>query len=215
MRSVARDAPAAYLASVGGCAQACRELDPGYAASGLASDPTVLLAASSFSALLAQPLASHLALGMRQKALTALCDAASWSQHLLVSSVTARALLRSEAEQGARAWLAAVPVAKTRMEGAAFVMELRRRLGVPDAPGDAWYPKCDGIMDRFALHAGTCAAGGERTQRHNALRDLLASWADRAGLQPEVEKAGLLLPQRPGEAQLSRRRPSSSLAGSR
>ena len=82
LRSVARDAPAAYLASVGGCAQACRELDPGYAASGLASDPTVLLAASSFSALLAQPLASHLALGMRQKALTALCDAASWSQHL-------------------------------------------------------------------------------------------------------------------------------------
>ena len=31
LRSVVKDAPAAYLASVGGCAQSCRELDPGYA----------------------------------------------------------------------------------------------------------------------------------------------------------------------------------------
>ena len=208
LRSVVRDAPAAYLASVGGCVQACRELDPDYAPSGLASEPVVLLAATCFSASLEQPLAAHLALSMTQKALTARSDAASWTRHLSTSSITARALLRSEAEQGARAWLAAVPAAKTRMEGAAFVMELQRRLGVPDAPADAWCPKCDGIMDRFSLHAGTCAAGGERTQRHNALRDLLASWAARAGLQPEVEKPGLLLPQRPDEARLSQRRPA-------
>ena len=156
--------------------QACRELDPDYAPSGLASEPAVLLAATCFTPSLEQPLAAHLALGMTQKALTARSDAASWTRHLSTSSITARALLRSEAEQGARAWLAAVPAAKTRMEGAAFVMELQRRLGVPDAPADAWCPKCDGIMDRFSLHAGTCAAGGERTQRHNALRDLLASW---------------------------------------
>ena len=79
---------------------------------------------------------------------------------------------------------------------------------MPDALADTWCPKCDGILDRFSLHAGTCAAGGERTQRHNALRNLLASWADRAGLQPEVEKASLLLPQRPDEARLSQRRPA-------
>ena len=83
-------------------------------------------------------------------------------------------------------------------------MELRRRLGVADAP----CPKCDGVLDKFSLHAGTCAAGGERTQRHNALRDLLASLADRAGLQAEVEKPGLLLPQRPDEARLAQRRPA-------
>ena len=206
LRSVVKDAPAAYLASVGGCAQSCRELDPGYAPSGLASEPVVLLAATSFGALLEQPLATHHALGMKQKALTTLSDTASWNRHLSESSITARALLRSEAEQGARAWLAAVPRGKTRMEGAAFVAELRRRLGFADAPADAWCPKCDGIMDRFSLHAG--AAGGERTQRHNALRDLLASWADRAGLQPEVEKPGLLLPQRPDEARLAQRRPA-------
>ena len=182
------------------------------------SEPVVLLAATSFGALLEQPLATHHALGMKQKALTTLSDTASWNRHLSESSITARALLRSEAEQGARAWLAAVPGGKTRMEGAAFVAELRHRLGVADAPADTWCPKCDGIMDRFSLHAGTCAAGGERTQRHNALRDLLASWADRAGLQPEVEKPGLLLPQRPDDARLAQRRPADiflpSLSGS-
>ena len=46
--------------------------------------------------------------GMTQKALTACSDTTSWNQHLTVS------------EQGARAWLAAVPVARTRLEGAAF-----------------------------------------------------------------------------------------------
>ena len=175
LRSVVKDAPAAYLASLG-------------------------------------------VVRRKQKALTTLSDTASWNRHLSESSITARALLRSEAEQGARAWLAAVPGGKTRMEGAAFVAELRRRLGVADAPADTWCPKCDGIMDRFSLHAGTCAAGGERTQRHNALRDLLASWADRAGLQPEVEKPGVLLPQRPDEARLAQRRPADiflpSLSGS-
>ena len=208
LRSVVRDAAAAYLASVGACAPACRELDQGYAPNGLASEPVVCLAATSFSAGLEQPLATHLALGMKQKGLSALSDAASWNRHLSASSVTARALLRSEAEQGARAWLAAIPTGRTRMESAAFVMELRRRLGVADALADTWCPKCDGVLDKFSLHAGTCAAGGERTQRHNALRDLLASWADRAGLQAEVEKPGLLLPQRPDEARLAQRRPA-------
>ena len=77
LRSVVRDAAAAYLASVGACAPACRELDQGYAPNGLASEPVVCLAATSFSAGLEQPLATHLALGMKQKGLSALSDAAS------------------------------------------------------------------------------------------------------------------------------------------
>ena len=55
LRSVVRDATAAYLASVGACAPARRELDPGYAPNGLASEPVVCLAATSFSAGLEQP----------------------------------------------------------------------------------------------------------------------------------------------------------------
>ena len=41
-----------------------------------------------------------------------------------------------------------------------------------------------------------------------AARNLVAAWADRAGLQPEVEKPDLLLPQRPDEVRLASRRPA-------
>ena len=51
-------------------------------------------------------------------------------------------------------------------------------------------------------------AGGERVLRHNALRNAVFRWADRAGLNPELEKPGLLLPQRPGDAHVGRRRPA-------
>ena len=49
---------------------------------------------------------------------------------------------------------------------------------------------------------------GERVLRHNALRDLVYSWAERACLRPEKERAGLLLPQRPDDVSSARRRPA-------
>ena len=148
------------------------------------------------------------ALASKQKVLTSGSDEASWQRHLTIASVTARAVLRSEAEPGARAFLAAVPGGKTRMESAAFIVELRQRLAVPDATSDTWCPQCQGVLDTHSLHAGTCSAGGERTQRHHALRDTLYAWTARAGLQPERERPGLLLPQRPEEARVTARRPA-------
>ena len=156
----------------------------------------------------AAPLAAHLALGMKQKSLTAATDEASWVRQLASCSLTSRALLRSEAEPGARAFLAATPSGPKRIETALFVTELRQRLGVPDAAADAWCPKCDGVLDALSLHAATCSAGGERALRHNAVRDLLCRWAERAGLCPEKERPGLLLPQRPEEAGNALRRPA-------
>ena len=55
-------------------------------------------------------------------------------------------------------------------------------------------------------------AGSERNQRHHALRDLVCTWADRAGLQPEKERPGLLLPQRPEDTGVARRRPADIFA---
>ena len=59
-----------------------------------------------------------------------------------------------------------------------------------------------------SYHAGLCVAGPERILRHHAVCDLLHRWSEPAGLQPEKEKPGLLLPQRPGDAHLARRRPA-------
>ena len=118
-------------------------------------------------------------------------------------------MLRSEAEPGARAFLAAAPHGRKRMEPAAFVAELGQRLCMQEAVQDEWCPRCDCILDKFSYHAGLCSAGGERTLRHNARRDLLqCSWVDRAGLQPEREKPQVLLPQRPEDHGLDRRRPA-------
>ena len=121
-------------------------------------------------------------------------------------------MLLSEAEPGGRAFLAAVPAGPKRMEPAVFTAELRHRLGVAEASSDGWCPRCDSVLDTFSLHAGVCIAGGERNQRHNALRDLLCTWADRAGLHPEKEKPGFPLPQRPEETGVARRRPADIFA---
>ena len=51
-------------------------------------------------------------------------------------------------------------------------------------------------MDSFGDHALTCPCRGERTVRHNMLRDLLCMEASCARCSPEREKGGLL-PGRP------------------
>ena len=87
-----------------------------------------------------------------------------------------KALLLSEAEP------AAVP--RKRMEPAVFIADLKYRLG--------WLKlySTDAVLDTFSLHAGVCTAGSERNQRHHALRDVVCTWADRAGLQPVAATTG-------------------------
>ena len=94
------------------------------------------------------------------------------------------------------------------MEPAAFVTELRQRLAVPDSAADGWCPRCDDVMDRCSRRAAVCSVGGERTLRHHALRNTLFTWIDRAGLQPERERLGLLLPQHPEDTRVAARRPA-------
>ena len=69
----------------------------------------------------------------------------------------------------------------------------------------SWCPKCDAVLDARSMYAGVCAAGGEQTLRHNAVRDVCGA---NAGLQPEKERRNLLLPQRPEDSGLERQRPA-------
>ena len=210
LRSATLHAPGAYLASLGASVAACSELDAGFC-------PTQALSSNGVATALAalnSSLPSHAqltldkALSLSQQGVSGLLDLASWEKQLSVASLAERASLHSETGLGARAFLAAVPSGKTRMEKPVFVAELRVRLGVADSPDDTWCPRCDGILDRFSHHAGVCVAGGERVHRHYAVRDLLFSWAEKAGLHPEKERPGLLLPQTPEDVQPGRRRPA-------
>ena len=51
-------------------------------------------------------------------------------------------------------------------------------------------------MDPFGDHALACACKGDRTLRHNRIRNLAFEDVSEAGMSPESEKAGLL-PSRP------------------
>lgn len=206
MRSAARAGAAAYLASVGGSASLCGDLDASYNA---ITDSHAASALLSYNQHFVQGAGLSLdkALATTQKELTQQLDQESLQSQLTTASVVARAVLLSECEPGARAFLNAVPRGSTQMEPALFVTELGQRLGVAEVVADKWCPKCDGVMDKFSHHAAVCVAGGERTQRHNAIRDRLVRWLDLAGLKPEKEKTGLLLPHRPGDV-VSRRRPA-------
>ena len=210
LRSTSSDASAAYLASVGGCAPQCQQMDTSFGPPSLS--PHVVGALAAYNQTAGGAVSMEMALASRQRTLVAQADMQAWKLQLEASCPTRKAMLLSEAEPGGRAFLAAVPAGPKRMEPAVFTAELRHRLGVAEASSDGWCPRCDSVLDTFSLHAGVCIAGGERNQRHNALQDLLCTWADRAGLHPEKEKPGLLLPQRPEETGVARRRPADIFA---
>ena len=138
LRSVLADAPAAYLASVGGCADLCAAVEPGFDTSLLSGRADVLAALAGSNT-------------------AGTAGNAAWEHQLATSIISACAVLRSEAEEGARAFLAAVPV-------------------IADAADDAWCPRCDAILDRFSLHAGVCSL------RRHTLRDVLFTWKPLPGL---------------------------------
>ena len=56
-------------------------------------------------------------------------------------------------------------------------------------------PLCDGVLDKYGDHCLICPCGGDRTRRHNLLRNSVFHFAAAAGLRPELEKPGLLQPR--------------------
>ena len=175
LRSTSTHAAAAYLASLGGSLDACAALDASFSPDVVKGSPSVHQAAAMINTKLSLSdyLTVDAALGCRQRELSRRLDVASWNSQLSRSTLVEQASLRSEAEAGARAFLTATPSGPGRMEGPAFVAELRVRLGVPDASSDTWCPRCDAVLDTMSHHAPMCAAGGERTQRHHAVRDVV------------------------------------------
>ena len=97
---------------------------------------------------------------------------------------------------GASDFLEAAPCEKQglHMDPAAFLVQVRRRLLVPVYDNDAWCPQCDCVLDAAGRHPGMCCAGGDRTRRHHAVRNLVCNFAAEAGLRPELEKPDLLPP---------------------
>ena len=72
---------------------------------------------------------------------------------------------------------------------------LLRWLRVPFVQSEFFCPFCDAVCDIYMDHALCCAGGGDRTKRHNLVRNQGFRICARAALGPELEKLGLLQPR--------------------
>ena len=72
-------------------------------------------------------------------------------------------------------------------------------------------PLCDDTVDIYGDHCLVCSGGGDRTKRHNLIRNQVHNHCLSAGLSSELERPGLL---RPRPLMRSRREDGGSAEGS-
>ena len=103
------------------------------------------------------------------------------------------------AAPGAGAGLTAPPAQDGReMDATLFRVAPKHRLICPMAEEDSFCPCSGQCSDRWGDHALVCACNGDRTVRHNAMRNICYEDARLSGARPERKKAGLP-PSRPGD----------------
>jgi len=202
LRSLVKHSHAAYLASRSSCFKLCRELDPEHVfefPQGAGPSPErVSHAAYNASVNSDACLGDVSAEPWSQKALSKAIDERTLAELSASAGQSRRAHLKLISASGAGLWLNATPskAAQLNNDPALFVAMLRRWLRVPFADQDVECPCCGGVLDSFGDHALVCSCGGDRTRRHNLLRNVVFHASDAANLRPELEKEGLL-PQRP------------------
>ena len=214
LTSSEKHASSAYLASVTGCVDLCGRVLPQYTLDFAIASTHEAQAAQLYRSLL--PSGSGMpdfgSGPLQQRQLSATVNNAGDEARLASACPADRATLISECEPGARAFFEAVPSRSMNLavEAELFVVEIQNRLCMNDGEVDAWCPMCDAVMDSKGHHARMCCAGGDRTRRHNLLRNRTFKFAKAAGMSPEAEKTGLLLPNQPGDtaAAQGRRRPA-------
>ena len=98
---------------------------------------------------------------------------------------------------GAGAWLHTVPskALGTHIDSQLYRTMVQRWLRVPLHETEFHCPYCEEIIDRYGDHCLTCACGGDRTKRHNLLRNEVFYQCNSSGLTPELERPGLLQPR--------------------
>ena len=95
---------------------------------------------------------------------------------------------------GAGSWLHVTPskALGKHVDAQLYQTMIQRRLRVPIHDSEFHCPYCDNIIYRYGDHCLTCACGGDRTKRHNLLRNEVYHLCHSAGLNPELERPGLL-----------------------
>ena len=199
LRSIGKHSPAAYLASRSSCYQLCQQLDPHHiweandpaSAANKAKEHLNRLAGPS------QQIPDPVPSNIKQRDLSSYVDADSLRQLTESTYLSFRAHMSLLGLDGAGIWLHAIPseALGTKISAQLFIPMLQRRLRMPVFKEPFFCPLCNGVMDVWADHALTCACGGDRTKRHNLVRNVCVRLATTAGWRPEPEKTGLLRPR--------------------
>lgn len=110
---------------------------------------------------------------LSQKDLSTAVDKAAWTSLFADSDPARQAHLSLLCSGDSDLWLHASPTkaGNNIVEPTLYSTMLKRRLRALIFDDEFHCPFCDGVMDRFADHALTCTGGGDRTKRHNAIRN--------------------------------------------
>ena len=130
-------------------------------------------------------------IGISQRSLSRSIDRAEADAELLDRSVPehTKAHIQLITTGGADSWLHAYPNkdAGTWIDPELYRIALARRMRVPLLDETATCSACGACLDVFMDHALVCSCGGDRTLRHNAIRDAFFEEAQAAGVHCERE----------------------------
>ena len=201
LRQASRHCPGAYLASSLSSQTLCRKLDPAYALDFDTPTSDVSLATADYnSTVLAEDAfdpageprrQQEFSKGVDQRCLHEIKAAAARNDP------ARREHLELTGAPRAGVWLHTCPSPshQNNVDPLLFRTSILRWLRVPLLESDGICPLCDGVLDKFGDHCLVCPCGGDRTKRHNLLRNFVFHFAAAAGLNPELEKPGLLQPR--------------------
>ena len=105
-----------------------------------------------------------------------------------------RARINSLGLPNSGAWLNVIPSPSLglHLKSAEFTVCVKYRLGVQIFPYEGVCVACPAMSETFGDHAVSCGWGGERTYRHNTIRDCLYTTCAQACLGPTREDRALI-----------------------
>lgn len=201
LRSAELHSPAAFIASQLACKDLCGKLDPSHAWDPLNQGSNCFAALTVFNSRVCPENVLDLNADTfpRQQTLSQSIDNKVLLSILSdnANNVHFRAHINHTTTSGAGAWLNAVPsrALGTHIDSQLYVTMIKRWLRVPLLDKEIHCPYCDDMVDMFGDHCLTCGCGGDRTKRHNLLRNEVFHQCVSSGLNPELERPGLLQPR--------------------
>jgi hypothetical protein len=193
VRRAAEHAEAAYVASRTSTRKLCTQLDPCF---GTGPDGALQHAVAAYNVKVRAVARIDPALPkpLCQRKLSQAIGHAAFGRLLDSAEPMEAARLRAVAAPHAAAWLHAVPSPAwgQKLSPQEYTALAQWWVGQRFFDTDDFCPKCNRIMDTGAHHCMECMTDGQRTVRHNRLRDAFAAILRAAWMDPQVEQPGLL-----------------------